>query len=184
LTTITNKVNDPRRQFVTDSRELTVLQGIIAINQDPLGKAASYFRPSGAAAPVSGQLYPYWAGPLSDGVVIGLVASQGAATLTANFADVPGLGSGTYSWVEYYSGKTGTGTSVSAQLGSHDMAVYKVTKPSGATSTTTTPSSQPTSTATTSSAAATSSSSSTGGGTAAQWAQCGGIGYTGPTAVS
>lgn len=102
-------------------------KGIIAINQDPLGKAATYFQPSGAPAPVSGKLYPYWAGPLSDGVVIGLVAADGAATLSVNFADVPGLGSGTYSWTELYSGRTGVGKSVSAKLETHDMAVFKVT---------------------------------------------------------
>jgi len=103
-------------------------QAIIDINQDPLGKAAGYFRPSGSSAPVSGQLYPYWAGPLSDGVVIGLVAASGAQTLSVNFKDVPGLGSGTYSWTELWTGKSGSGTSVSFSLGSHDMAVVKVLK--------------------------------------------------------
>jgi alpha-galactosidase len=101
-------------------------QAILAINQDSLGKAATYFRPSGSSAPVSGQLYPYWAGPLSDGVVIGLVAVNGAATLSVNFQDVPGLGAGTYNWTELWTGATGKGSSVSASLGSHDMAVYKV----------------------------------------------------------
>lgn len=102
-------------------------KAIIAINQDPLGKAAGYFRPSGAGSPVNGQLYPYWAGPLSDGVVIGLVAASGAATLTVNFKDVPGLGgTGAYNWTELWTGKTGSGTSASFQLQSHDMAVVKV----------------------------------------------------------
>jgi alpha-galactosidase len=82
---------------------------------------------------VSGQLYPYWVGPLSDGVVIGLVASNGAATLKANFADVPGLGPGAYTWTEFYGGTSGFGTSVSANLGSHDMAVFKVFKNSTST---------------------------------------------------
>jgi alpha-galactosidase len=103
-------------------------QALLAINQDSLGKAATYFRPAGSSAPVNGQLYPYWAGALSDGVVIGLVASNGAATLTANFADVPGLGSGSWKWTEVFTGTSGTGTFVSAQLASHDMRVYKVTK--------------------------------------------------------
>lgn len=83
--------------------------------------------PSGQSQPASGQLYPYWAGPLSDGVVVGIVAANGAGTFNVNFKDVPGLGSGTYKWQEMYSGKTGTGTSVSVTLASHDMAVYKVT---------------------------------------------------------
>lgn len=144
-------------------------QGIISIHQDSLGKAATYFRPSGAAAPVSGQLYPYWAGPLSDGVAIGLVAANGAATLTANFADVPGLGSGSYAWTEFYSGQTGVGSSVSATLQSHDMAVFKVTK-SGGSSTMgqSTTSKTPPSTTTT----------ATGPGQT-HWGQCGGIGWTG-----
>jgi alpha-galactosidase len=77
---------------------------------------------------VNGKLYPYWAGALSDGVVIGLVAADGAATLSANFSDVPGLGAGTWNWTEVFTGATGSGTSVSAQLGSHDMRIYKVTK--------------------------------------------------------
>ncbi|RYP40343.1 hypothetical protein DL767_001755 [Monosporascus sp. MG133] len=110
----------------TSSLNIIKNKAIIAINQDPLGKAAGYFRPSGAPAPVRGQLYPYWAGALSDGVVIGLVAASGPQTLSVNFRDVPGLGSGTYSWTELWTGKTGSGSSVSFSLASHDMAVVKV----------------------------------------------------------
>lgn len=96
-------------------------KAVIAINQDSLGKAATYFQPAGQPAPVTGQLYPYWAGPISDGVVIGLVAASGAAALKINFSDVPGLGSGAYSWTELYGGTSGTGTAVSTTLASHDM---------------------------------------------------------------
>ena len=96
-------------------------KGVIGISQDSLGKAATTFQPSGQPAPVSNALYPYWAGKLSDGVVIGLVAANGAATLSVNFADVPGLGDGSYSWTELYGGTSGTGTSVSATLAAHDM---------------------------------------------------------------
>lgn len=103
-----------------------IAQDLIAVNQDSLGKAATTFRPPGAPAPVNNQIYPYWAGPLSDGVVIGLVAASGAATLSVNFKDVPGLGSGSYSWKELYTNKSGTGTSISFSLSSHDMAVVKV----------------------------------------------------------
>jgi alpha-galactosidase len=98
------------------------------VNQDSLGKAATTFVPSGKAGPSNGKLYRYWAGPLSDGVVIGLVAPDGAETVSVNFSDVPGLGSGTFKWTELFSGATGTGTSVSAKLAAHDMAAYKVTK--------------------------------------------------------
>ena len=96
-------------------------KGVIGISQDSLGQAAATFQPSGQSAPVANALYPYWAGKLSDGVVIGLVAANGAATLSVNFADVPGLGSGSYSWTELYGGTSGTGTSVSATLAPHDM---------------------------------------------------------------
>ncbi|KAK3318968.1 alpha-galactosidase [Apodospora peruviana] len=113
----------------SDRLALVKNSAILAVNQDALSIAATTFRPSGAAAPVSGQIYPYWAGPLSDGsVVLGLVTANGATTLSVNFADVPGLGAGTFSWTELFSGKTGSGTSVSASLSSHDMAMYKVSK--------------------------------------------------------
>ncbi|KAF2682609.1 glycoside hydrolase family 27 protein [Lentithecium fluviatile CBS 122367] len=103
-------------------------KALIAINQDTLGKAATYFQPAGASAPVDGSLYPYWAGPLSDGVVVGIVASEGAANLSVSFADVPGLGSGSWEWSEAFTGATGEGTGVSADLPAHDMRVYKVSK--------------------------------------------------------
>jgi alpha-galactosidase len=60
--------------------------------------------------------------------VIGLVASNGAATLSINFFDIPGLGAGTYSWKECYTNATGIGTSVSATLVAHGMAIFKVDK--------------------------------------------------------
>jgi alpha-galactosidase len=80
-----------------------------------------------------GALYPYWAGALSDGVVIGLVAFNGGATLFVNVSDVPNLGSGNYSWKEAYSGKTGSGTFVRATLTNHDMAVFREYRTSGVT---------------------------------------------------
>ncbi|KAI1338414.1 alpha-galactosidase [Xylariaceae sp. FL0016] len=111
----------------TESLDIVKNQCVISINQDSLGEAATTFQPSGADAPVDGELYPYWAGALSDGVVIGLVATSGAETLSVNFADVPGLGDGTFSWTECYTGDSGSGTSVSFSLGEHGMAVVKVT---------------------------------------------------------
>lgn len=104
-----------------------VRQALIDINQDDLGVAATYFQPSGAPAPVDGEIYPYWAGPLSDGHVVALVAASGAQQLSVNLSDVPGLEGGDYSWTEVHSGETGTGTSVSADLGEHDIAVFKIT---------------------------------------------------------
>jgi len=107
-------------------------QAILAINQDPLGAAATTFTPKGQVAATSTKLYKYYAGPLSDGVVVGLVAADGAETLTANFADVPGLGEGSFAWTELYSGRNGTGTSVSQKLDNHDMAIFKVIKSAAA----------------------------------------------------
>lgn len=146
-------------------------KAILAINQDPLGKAAGYFRPSGAAAPANGKLYPYWAGPLSDGVVVGVVAADGAATLSFKFADVPGLGgSGSHNWTELWTGATGSGSAITTSLGSHDMRVYKVaTKTSGGGG-----GAPPAATTTQAPAPAQQT----------QFGQCGGSGYSGPTAVS
>jgi hypothetical protein len=147
---------------------------VIGINQDSLGTPASYFTPSGQSAPSSGSLGQYWAGPLSDGVVVGLIASNGAATLSVSFSSVPGLGSGSYSWKECYSGTSGSGTSVSISLGSHDMAVYHVytsgsssSSGSGGTGTQTT------------SAVATSTAVSSSGGTLPKYSQCGGETWSG-----
>lgn len=98
-------------------------QGVISINQDSLGTAAAPFESSTGT---NGQLATFWAGPLSDGVVIGLVNPNDATTLTVNFPEVPGLGMGSWSWVEFYSGTSGTGSSASLSLDTHDMAVIKV----------------------------------------------------------
>ncbi|KAH7324285.1 glycoside hydrolase superfamily [Stachybotrys elegans] len=108
---------------------LTILKNkaLIDINQDSLGVPAEPFVPPGAPAPVNGQIYPYWAGPLSDGVVIGLSAANGAGTFSVNFSDVPGLGEGSFSWEEAYSGTTGTGTSISFDLAQDDFVAIKVT---------------------------------------------------------
>lgn len=144
-----------------------------------MGKAATYFQPKGAAAPVSGQIYPYWAGLLTDGVAVGLVAASGAQTLSVNFADVPGLGSGIWNWIEYYTGKTGSGTSVSFSLSSHDMAILKVTKPGGSTSSTSS-SATPSPTTETSTRTTTATAPGT---TQTHYGQCGGTGWTGPTVV-
>ncbi|KAL2211310.1 glycoside hydrolase [Sarocladium strictum] len=105
-------------------------KGIIDINQDSLGVAATTFQPPGAPAPVDGEIYTYWAGPLSDGVAVGLTSVGSASTISVNFADVPGLGEGTFEWEEMYSGQTGSGDSASFGLGQDDMAVLKVTSSS------------------------------------------------------
>jgi alpha-galactosidase len=57
---------------------------------------------------------------------MGLVTSTGAATLSDNFSDILGHGVGTYSWKECYTNATGTGTSASATLAAHEMAIFKI----------------------------------------------------------
>ncbi|KAL2160723.1 hypothetical protein VTH06DRAFT_920 [Thermothelomyces fergusii] len=101
-------------------------KGIIAINQDSLGRPATTFVPPGQPGPQWGKIYPYWAGPLSDGVVIGLCAGTSAGTYSVQFKDVPGLGDGTYTWEEMYTGQRGTGTGISFWIDLHDMRVIKV----------------------------------------------------------
>jgi hypothetical protein len=75
-----------------------------------------------AAPPIRGfpvyrydRVYKYFAGSFSDGVVVGLVAADGAETLKVNFTDVPGLG-------------PGTGTTASTDLENYDVAVFKVVR--------------------------------------------------------
>ncbi|KAF4626266.1 hypothetical protein G7Y89_g11892 [Cudoniella acicularis] len=103
-------------------------KALLSISQDPLGKAATTFIPdSTSPVPVSGKLYPYWTGHLSDGVVVALIAVDSAVNLSVKFADVPGLGgAGSYKWKELVNGTTGYGTSVKASLEAHDIAVFKV----------------------------------------------------------
>ncbi|KAH8890710.1 glycoside hydrolase [Thozetella sp. PMI_491] len=107
-------------------------KAILAINQDPLGSAATTFTPKHQMAANSTKLSKYFAGPLSDGIVVGIVAADGPETLTVNFTDVPGLGVGSFAWTELYSGRDGVGTSVSQKLDTHDMAIFKVARPAAA----------------------------------------------------
>jgi len=111
--------------------------------------------------------------------VVGIVAANGALNYNVALSSVPGLGSGTWSWTEFYSGKTGSGTSLTGSLASHDMAVYKVTKSSG--SGTMTSVVKPTSTTKTTTTTPTTTSTGGTGGTVPHWGQCGGDGWTGGT---
>lgn len=154
---------------------------LIAINQDSLGKAAAPFTPTGQSSPVSGTLYPYWAGPLSNGVAIGLIATTSAKTFTVSLSQVPGLGTGSYSWKAAYSGNTGSGTSISVSLAQHDMEVFIVYTSSVVTTSTSSSVGGTTTTvgstsSTSTSAAATSTSTA---GTIPKYGQCGGQTWTG-----
>lgn len=55
------------------------------------------------------------------------MAADGAENLSVEFADIEAIGEGTFAWAELYTGETGTGTGVSADLEVHDMAVFKIT---------------------------------------------------------
>ncbi|KAL5366620.1 glycoside hydrolase superfamily [Aspergillus floccosus] len=100
---------------------------IISINQDELGIAAGIFQPPNAPAPVAGEIYPYWTGPLSDGVVIAFAAAGGGGTFSLNLVDVPGLEGDSYSWKELYSGEEGSGESIIFDVADDDIAIFKVT---------------------------------------------------------
>ncbi|KAK3307733.1 glycoside hydrolase family 27 protein [Chaetomium strumarium] len=116
-----NKIKDSTLAIIRN-------KGLIDINQDSLGRAATTFRPPGQPAPVAGKIYPYWAGPLSDGVVIGLCAGTAAGRYSVNFAGVPDLGQGDFQWKEMYTGQTGMGKNVSFDIALHDMRVVKVVR--------------------------------------------------------
>lgn len=100
---------------------------MISINQDSLGKPATTFQPPDADEPEDDELYPYWVGELSDGFVVAFVAADGADSFSVNFSDIDIIGDGTFDWTEAYTGDSGSGTSVSADLEEHDMAIFKLT---------------------------------------------------------
>lgn len=104
-----------------------MIQDIVSINQDVLGIAAGIFQPSNAPAPVAGEIYPYWAGPLSDGVVLAFAGASGGGTFSVNLVDVPGLEGGAYSWKELYSGEEGSGESITFEVADDDIAIFKIT---------------------------------------------------------
>jgi alpha-galactosidase len=64
---------------------------------------------------------------LSDGAVVAFAGASGAGTFSVNFADVPGLGNGSYSWKEAYTGEEGSGDSLSFSVAQDDIAVFKIT---------------------------------------------------------
>jgi alpha-galactosidase len=111
----------------TSSLDILRNQDLVDMNQDELGVAAGYFQPPGAPAPVAGSVYPYWAGPLSDGAVVAFAGASGAGTFSVNFSDVPDLGEGEWNWKEVYSGETGSGTSLTFDVAQDDVAIFKIT---------------------------------------------------------
>lgn len=111
------------------SLALTIfVQALITINQDPLGIPAAPFRPANSPEPGSGKIYPYWAGPLSNGIVVAFAGASGAGNFSTNFSEVPGLNGGEYCWTEAYSGQRGRGTSLSVTVAQDDIAVFTVTR--------------------------------------------------------
>lgn len=104
----------------------SVSQDLIDINQDDLGVAAGIFQPPDASEPVPGEIYPYWAGQLSDGVVLAFAAATAGGMFEVDFGNVPGLEAGSYSWKEAYSGEEGSGERISFEVATNDIAVFKV----------------------------------------------------------
>jgi alpha-galactosidase len=100
---------------------------VISISQDSLGKPATTLQPPDADEPEDDELYPYWAGELSDGFVVAFVAVDGAESFNVNFSDIDIIGDGSFDWTEAYTGVNGTGTRVSADLEEHDTAIFKIT---------------------------------------------------------
>ncbi len=76
---------------------------------------------------MAGEIYPYWAGPLRDGVVIAFAAASGGGEFSVKFVDVPGLQRGPYRWKELYSGESGTGEGITFDVADDDIAIFKVT---------------------------------------------------------
>ncbi|MBE3041441.1 hypothetical protein IMZ48_02435 [Candidatus Bathyarchaeota archaeon] len=83
--------------------------------------------PPGASDPQPGTVPTYWAGELSDGVVVAFSGAGAGGTFSVDFADVPGLEAGSYNWKELHSGEEGSGESISFDVALDDLAVFKVT---------------------------------------------------------
>ncbi|KAH7486154.1 alpha-D-galactopyranosidase [Fusarium oxysporum f. sp. albedinis] len=110
----------------SDEVKLITNKGLLAVNQDSLSKPAVPFTPPNTPAKGSSEIYPYWSGPISTGTVVAIVASKGNLNTQLNLKDVPGLKDMEYSWTELLTGAKGKGKTVSANLQTHDVAVFRI----------------------------------------------------------
>lgn len=58
--------------------------------------------------------------------MVAFAGASGAGTFSVNFSDVPGLGEGSFSWREVYTGEEGTGESLSFDVAQDDVAIFKI----------------------------------------------------------
>lgn len=109
------------RNMSADIRAVLTNRDVLAIDQDPLVKQADRVRDDGNAE--------VWAKPLADGSVAVALLNRGSGTqrIVTNLGQV-GLGSGTHTYRELWTGATGSTTGeIAAQVPAHGVALYKVT---------------------------------------------------------
>jgi len=106
---------------------------LLAFHQDSqFGKPAMPFKASASMPTTS--LPEYYAGQSSKGFHVFITnTGSGTATKTFSFANVPGLGSGTFKLHDMWTGQDVSGTfssssSYSVSVAAHDTVAYLITK--------------------------------------------------------
>lgn len=108
------------RNMSADVRAVLTNRDVLAIDQDPLVRQADRVRDDGDAE--------VWAKPLADGSVAVALLNRGSGSrqISTTLGQV-GLGSGTHSYRELWTGATGTTTGqLAAQVAGHGVALFKV----------------------------------------------------------
>ncbi|MBO9555888.1 ricin-type beta-trefoil lectin domain protein [Cellulomonas sp.] len=108
------------RNMSSDVRSVLTNRDVLAIDQDPLVRQADRVRDDGDAE--------VWAKPLADGSVAVALLNRGSGSrqISTTLGQV-GLGSGTYTYREVWTGATGSTTSqLSAQVAQHGVALFVV----------------------------------------------------------
>jgi alpha-galactosidase len=108
------------RNMSADVRAVLTNRDVLAIDQDPLVRQADRVRDDGDAE--------VWAKPLADGSVAVALLNRGSGgrQISTTLGQV-GLGSGTHSYRELWTGATGTTTGqLTAQVAAHGVALFKV----------------------------------------------------------
>ncbi|MFC8191248.1 ricin-type beta-trefoil lectin domain protein [Cellulomonas sp. NPDC057328] len=115
------------RSMSADVRAVLTNRDVLAIDQDPLVRQADRVRDDGDAE--------VWAKPLADGsVAVALLNRGGGARQIATTLAQVGLGSGSHTYRELWTGTTGTTAgALTAQVPAHGVALYRVTPGGGTT---------------------------------------------------
>ena len=71
---------------------------VIDINQNSLGVPAAAIQPPSVLEIQQGQICPYWAGRLSNGVVVAFARASGSGSFSVNFGDMLGMEDREYDW--------------------------------------------------------------------------------------